>query len=239
MGVFPACTAITFSKVFCACCLSTPCKSVLLVKHDVLIQLLVSRHGGWPQVYVFLLIDTRISGIWSQRHDPRDGWHRRMSLRGKAKAGGPSVLMSFHLVDIRLCHPSWPSQSRRRTSPRRMSPRERKAETDAPDVCQWSLYIYIPRPFGGCWRRQYRQLRGDKGVPHEWRNQFWQSLEEGAEKWCSESDSYVPPLSLFLFMVRLCCLMSSDVGWHIRDKVRPMPRHGSILLYVHGNQKAR
>ena len=39
--------------------------------------------------------------------------------------------------------------------------------------------------------------------------------------------------------VRLCCLMSSDVGWHIRDKLRPMPKHCSILLYVHGNHKAR
>ena len=41
--------------------------------------------------------------------------------------------------------------------------------------------------------------------------------------------------------VRLCCLMSSDVGWRItiRDKLRPMRSHGSILLYVHGNQKAR
>ena len=35
------------------------------------------------------------------------------------------------------------------------------------------------------------------------------------------------------------CLMSSDVGWHIRDKLRPVRDHGSILLYVHGNQKAR
>ena len=36
-----------------------------------------------------------------------------------------------------------------------------------------------------------------------------------------------------------CCLMSSDVSWHIRDKLWPMPKHGSINLYVHGNQKAR
>ena len=27
------------------------------------------------------------------------------------------------------------------------------------------------------------------------------------------------------------CLMSSDVGWHIKDKLRPMPKHGSINLY--------
>ena len=36
-----------------------------------------------------------------------------------------------------------------------------------------------------------------------------------------------------------CCLMSSDVSWHIRDKLWSMPKHGSIILYVHGNQKAR
>ena len=36
-----------------------------------------------------------------------------------------------------------------------------------------------------------------------------------------------------------CCLMSSDVGWHIRDKLRPKREHGSILLYVHGNPEAR
>ena len=35
------------------------------------------------------------------------------------------------------------------------------------------------------------------------------------------------------------CLMSSDVSWHIRDKLWPMPKHGAINLYVHGNQKAR
>ena len=45
----------------------------------------------------------------------------------------------------------------------------------------------------------------------------------------------------FVFMVGWlkCCLVSSDVSWHIRDKLWPMPKHGSINLYVHGNQKAR
>ena len=28
-------------------------------------------------------------------------------------------------------------------------------------------------------------------------------------------------------------LMSSGVSWHIRDKLWPMPKHGSVLLYVH------
>ena len=32
--------------------------------------------------------------------------------------------------------------------------------------------------------------------------------------------------------------MSSDVGWHIRDKLWPVPKHGSVLLYVHRNRKA-
>ena len=32
--------------------------------------------------------------------------------------------------------------------------------------------------------------------------------------------------------------MSSDVSWHIRDKLWPMLKHGSIILYVHGNQNA-
>ena len=35
-----------------------------------------------------------------------------------------------------------------------------------------------------------------------------------------------------------CCLMSSDVGWHIRDKLRPIPEHGSVLLYDRGNHNA-
>ena len=44
---------------------------------------------------------------------------------------------------------------------------------------------------------------------------------------------------LTLPLVVKCCLMSSDVSWHITDKLRPMPKHGSRILYVHGNQKAR
>ena len=55
--------------------------------------------------------------------DGTGGRRRRMFLRWKAKTGGPSVSMPFHLGDIRLCHPFWPSQSRRRTSSRRMAPR--------------------------------------------------------------------------------------------------------------------
>ena len=45
-------------------------------------------------------------------------------------------------------------------------------------------------------------------------------------------------LSIMMMMMKWC-LMSSDVSWHIRDKLWPMPKHGSIFFYVHGNQKAR
>ena len=34
-----------------------------------------------------------------------------------------------------------------------------------------------------------------------------------------------PPLML---MMMKWCLMSSDVSWHIRDKLWPMPKHGSV-----------
>ena len=48
-----------------------------------------------------------------------------------------------------------------------------------------------------------------------------------------------PSLVLAWPMMMSWCLMSSDVIWHIRDKLWPMPKHGSVILYVHGNQKAR
>ena len=41
---------------------------------------------------------------------------------------------------------------------------------------------------------------------------------------------------VFFFFV--CRIMSSDVGWHIRDKLKPVCEHGSILLYIHWNRKA-
>ena len=49
----------------------------------------------------------------------------------------------------------------------------------------------------------------------------------------------VPLWKTLVMMMMSWCLMSSDVIWHIRDKLWPMPKHGSIILYVHGNQKAR
>ena len=37
-----------------------------------------------------------------------------------------------------------------------------------------------------------------------------------------------------MMMMMNWCLMSSDVNWRIRDKLWPMPKHGSRILYVHG-----
>ena len=82
---------------------------------------------GDHQVYL-LVLNCRLSPRRKTERDVSEtagtgGRRRRMSLRWKAKTGEPSVLMPFHLGDIRLCHPVWPSKSRRRTSPRRMAPR--------------------------------------------------------------------------------------------------------------------
>ena len=42
---------------------------------------------------------------------------------------------------------------------------------------------------------------------------------------------------MMMMMMMNWCLMSSDVMRHIRDKSWPMPKHGAISLYVHGNQR--
>ena len=80
--------------------------------------------------------------------------------------------------------------------------------------CSTTLFLVCPWPtslFGsdrGCW------------IVHRWwKTQAWRWL------YCN-------------VMMMKCCLMSSDVSWHIRDKLRPMPKNGSVNLYVHGNQKA-
>ena len=59
-----------------------------------------------------------------------DGWRRRMFLGGKAWTHGSFVFMAFRSRDILLWHWSWPSQSRRRMTPRRLSTRRRKAARD-------------------------------------------------------------------------------------------------------------
>ena len=44
-------------------------------------------------------------------------------------------------------------------------------------------------------------------------------------------------VSLILILMMKWCWLSSDVGWHIRDKLRPMPKHSSVNLYVHGSRQ--
>ena len=65
------------------------------------------------------------------------------------------------------------------------------------------------------------------------------SYKRSLKKFPSKFDSSGCGHFYLLFAVQLCCLMSMDVIWHIRDKLRPMCKHGSILLYVHRNHKAR
>ena len=59
------------------------------------------------------------------------------------------------------------------------------------------------------------------------------------QKFWAHSSLYIWSSDRFSGQVVKWCLMSSDVKWHIRHKLWPMPKHGSINLYVHGNQKAR
>ena len=41
--------------------------------------------------------------------------------------------------------------------------------------------LFIPKPFGGRWQHWWTAAQR-KRVPHQWHNQFWQTLEEGAGK---------------------------------------------------------
>jgi len=73
-------------------------------------------------------------------------------------------------------------------------------------------------------------------------NMYRGGLPSSVPKLGFENMSFVWQLSwdLFLFpMMMKWCLMSSDVGWHIRDKLRSMPKNGSVNLYVQGSQKVR
>ena len=49
-----------------------------------------------------------------------DGWHRQMTLGGKAWMEGSSVFMAFPPRDILLCHLTWPSQSWRQMALRQI-----------------------------------------------------------------------------------------------------------------------
>ena len=51
-----------------------------------------------------------------------------------------------------------------------------------------STVLLVPKPFRRRRQRWWTAARGQT-VPLQWRNQFWQSFEEGAGKRCSECDS--------------------------------------------------
>ena len=51
---------------------------------------------------------------------------------------------------------------------------------------------------------------------------LWSSWEMIVGRW------YVQLAAIWHWLVMSWCLMSSDVIWHIRDKLWPMPKHGSI-----------
>ena len=65
---------------------------------------------------------------------------------------------------------------------------------------------------------------------------------EGLLGWTAQDghlDSHTAPeLWNRPMMMMKWCLMSSDVIWRIRDKLWPMPMHGSIIPYVHGNHSS-
>ena len=50
-------------------------------------------------------------------------------------------------------------------------------------------HVYVHAWKLSCFQPYSRQLRGDKRVPLQWHNQFWQSLEEGIKMWCLECGS--------------------------------------------------
>ena len=56
--------------------------------------------------------------------------------------------------------------------------------------------------------------------------------------WPEQWSPHWPRCPSKLVMVKWC-LMSSDVSWHIRDKLWPVPKHGSVILYVHEGSLGR
>ena len=47
--------------------------------------------------------------------------------------------------------------------------------------------LLVLKPFGARWQYKWVAAWGE-GLPPQWRNQFWQSLQEGAEKQGQECD---------------------------------------------------
>ena len=94
----------------------------------------------------------------------------------------------------------------------------------SPSPLPFPTTAWVVDYFGRCWPtlRHFWCLGTGTGLAYLWKKfSAWEFSVENRQT-----------------VVVKCCLMSSDVSWHIRDKLWPMPKHGSIILYVHGNQKA-
>jgi len=133
--------------------------------------------------------------------------------------------------------------------------------TDCSKICVWCLCMYVLCLWSD-WFCRLTWQRVDIYVRRVWKCVFAYDLSLTVLRWpcvvnrTLKSNYYyfyqpwwsfsgvthsneLKSLCDWRVQFRLCCLMSSDVGWHIRDKLRPMPKHDSILLYIPENHKAR
>ena len=64
-----------------------------------------------------------------------------------------------------------------------------------------------------------------------WLVVFWSSTGHcGSVVWIIQNSEVRRCNSMKVMLLLSWCLMSSDVIWHIRDKLWPMPKHGSIRM---------
>ena len=117
-----------------------------------------------------------------------------------------------------------------------------------PDVVQFDVALRPQRPQGLLWMYwgQDGHLDFHTLVPEFWNIVQVQycftstgtirTIRDGEPR--KSTSTFTQLLSSVRTLMMKWCLMSSDVSWHIRDKLWPMPKYGSINLYVHGNQKA-
>ena len=117
-------------------------------------------------------------------------------------------------------------------------------------VCTWSLWCVCAQRFYRCWipsvkKKKKKVCWALQNCAYLWANVYY-SISISTDTACLKTASWLckkkgveGTLLLFSFtssaistammmMMMKCCLMSSGVSWHIRDKLRPMPRHGSI-----------
>ena len=121
---------------------------------------------------------------------------------------------------------------------------------------RWAVSVHGEMPMeNSCWAYQWRARQEPRQISHVTMTFSWSEAWYTDLCWqtlflhCFVShlaakvrDMYnttgcvieTPHIKQHRLLMMKWCLMSSDVGWHIRDQLRPMPKHGSIYLYVHG-----